>query len=161
MSEIIFWRHAEAHDALPEQDDLERKLTVKGQRQAERVAFWLDRNLPQHCRVFVSPARRALQTARCLARKHKVISELVPGATPEQVLTVIGWGTADAPREPIIVVGHQPWIGQCIQQLLFKGSDAAASSFAVRKGAAWWLQSREREAHNEVVVRAVTTPEFL
>ncbi len=64
MSEIIFWRHAEAHDADADQDDLSRKLTVKGQRQAERVAFWLDRNLPQQCKVFVSEAKRAQQTAR-------------------------------------------------------------------------------------------------
>ena len=62
MSEIIFWRHAEAHDAEPGQDDLDRKLTVKGQRQAERVAFWLDRNLPQQCKVFVS--RRSAHSKR-------------------------------------------------------------------------------------------------
>ena len=136
MSEIVFWRHAEAHDALADQDDLERKLTIKGQRQAERVAFWLDRNLPQHCRVFVSPARRAQQTARCLARKHKVMAELAPGATTEQVLGAVGWGTTDAPREPVIVIGHQPWIGLCIQRLLLGNASSHASPFAVRKGAA-------------------------
>ena len=59
MREIIFWRHAEAHEANEGQDDLDRKLTVKGQRQAERVALWLDRNLPQQCRVFASPAKRS------------------------------------------------------------------------------------------------------
>ena len=85
MSEIIFWRHAEAHEATEGQDDLDRKLTVKGQRQAERVAFWLDRNLPQQCRVFASPATRSQQTVSCLSRKSKMLNELNPGARPDMV----------------------------------------------------------------------------
>ena len=154
MSEIIFWRHAEAHDAEPGQDDLDRKLTVKGQRQAERVGFWLDRNLPQQCRVFISPAKRTQQTARCLARKHKTLPELRPDATPEAVLAAVGWG---AQTEPIVIIGHQPWIGECVHWLLF----GAAAPLTVRKGAVWWLQSRDRDGDLELVLRAVTTPELL
>lgn len=155
MSEIIFWRHAEAHDAELDQDDLTRKLTVKGQRQAERVAFWLDRNLPQQCKVFVSEAKRAQQTARCLPRKSKTLPELNPDATPQAVLAAVGWG---AQIEPIVIIGHQPWMGQCIHWLLMD----AAAPMAVRKGAVWWLQSRSREADAaEVIVRTVITPELL
>ena len=36
--DLIVWRHAEAEDGVP---DLERKLTAKGRKQAERVAQWL------------------------------------------------------------------------------------------------------------------------
>ncbi len=154
MSEIIFWRHAEAHDALPDQNDLDRKLTVKGVRQAERVAFWLDRNLPQHCKVFVSEAKRAQQTARHLPRKHKTLAELNPNAQPQDVLAVVGWG---GQTEPIIIIGHQPWMGECIHWLLMEG----LAPLAVRKGALWWLQSRARGESNEVVVRAVITPELM
>ena len=154
MSEIVFWRHAEAHEATDGHDDLDRKLTVKGQRQAERVAFWLDRNLPQQCRVFTSPAKRSQQTARCLARKHKTLDELGPAARPEQVLAAVGWG---AQTEPIVIVGHQPWIGECIHWLLMD----ATAPLSVRKGAAWWLQSREREDETELIIRAVATPELL
>ena len=155
MSEIIFWRHAEAHDADADQDDLSRKLTVKGQRQAERVAFWLDRNLPQHCKVFVSEAKRAQQTARCLPRKHKTLTELGPTATPPDVLAAVGWGSK---IEPIVIIGHQPWIGECIHWLLMD----AMAPMSVRKGAVWWLQSRPREdASFEVIVRTVITPELL
>ena len=155
MSEIIFWRHAEAHDAEAEQDDLSRKLTVKGQRQAERVAFWLDRNLPQQCKVFVSEAKRAQQTARCLPRKHKSLAELNPDAQPAAVLAAVGWG---AQSEPIVIIGHQPWMGECIHWLLMD----AIAPMAVRKGAAWWLQSRSRaDASSEVIVRTVITPELL
>ena len=155
MSEIIFWRHAEAHDAEADQDDLSRKLTVKGQRQAERVAFWLDRNLPQQCKVFVSEAKRAQQTARALPRKHKTLAELNPNAKPPDVLAAVGWGTQ---IEPIVIIGHQPWLGECIHWLLM---DAVAPT-AVRKGALWWLQSRPRDAGAaEVIVRTVITPELL
>lgn len=155
MSEIIFWRHAEAHDADADQDDLSRKLTVKGQRQAERVAFWLDRNLPQQCKVFVSEAKRAQQTARSLPRKHKTLGELNPDAKPPDVLAAVGWGTQ---TEPIVIIGHQPWMGECIHWLLMD----AMAPMAVRKGAVWWLQSRPRDAGlAEVIVRAVITPELM
>ena len=154
MSEIIFWRHAEAHDANEGQDDLDRKLTVKGQRQAERVAYWLDRNLPQQCRVFASPAKRSQQTVRCLSRKNKTLAELSPAARPEEVLAAVGWGVQ---TEPIVIVGHQPWIGECIHWLLMD----ATASLSVRKGAVWWLQSRERDGVKDVIIRAVATPELL
>jgi phosphohistidine phosphatase len=154
MSEIIFWRHAEAHDADEGQSDLERKLTVKGQRQAERVAFWLDRNLPTHCKVFVSEAKRAQQTARCLPRKHKTLAELNPEANAQGVLAAAGWGLQS---EPIIVIGHQPWMGECIHWLLMD----AVAPLTVRKGAVWWLQSRTRDELTDVIVRAVITPELM
>ena len=154
MSEIIFWRHAEAHEASEGQDDLDRKLTVKGQRQAERVAFWLDRNLPQGCRVFASPAKRSIQTVRCLSRKNKTLAELSPSARPEEVLAAVGWGVQ---TEPIVIVGHQPWIGECIHWLLMD----ATAPLTVRKGAVWWLQLRERGGVKDVIIRAVATPELL
>ena len=154
MREIIFWRHAEAHEASEGQDDLERKLTVKGQRQAERVAFWLDRNLPQQCRVFASPAKRSQQTVRCLSRKSKTLDELKPDARPQAVLAAVGWGVQ---IEPIVIVGHQPWIGECIHWLLMD----ATAPLTVRTGAVWWLQTRERDGVKDVIIRAVATPELL
>ena len=154
MSEIIFWRHAEAHDADADHDDLSRKLTVKGQRQAERVAFWLDRNLPQQCKVFASEARRAQQTARCLPRKYKTLAELNPDVKPQDVLAAVGWGVQ---AEPIVVIGHQPWMGECIHWLLMD----AMAPMAVRKGAVWWLQSRARGESGDVIIRAVITPELM
>jgi phosphohistidine phosphatase len=154
MREIIFWRHAEAHDATENESDLDRKLTVKGQRNAERVAHWLDRNLPQQCKVFASEAKRAQQTVRCLPRKSKTLADINPEATPDAVLTAIGWGIHS---EPIVVVGHQPWIGQCISRLIFNNDD----DISVKKGAVWWLQQRSRDEGDEIVVRSVISPDLL
>ncbi len=155
MRDIIFWRHAEAFDATEGQSDLDRKLTVKGQRNAERVAHWLDRNLPQKCRVFASEARRSQQTANCLPRKSRVMAALNPDAAYEAVLDAVSWPEID---ETIVLVGHQPWIGECIAALL---ELEPAASMSVKKGSLWWLQRRARDAEEIVVVRAVITPELL
>ena len=88
--QIIFWRRAEAHDATEGQDDLDRKLTVKGQRQAERVAFCLDRNLPHKCRVFAATAKRSQQTMRCWSREKNHSLSLAPSARPEEVPAAVG-----------------------------------------------------------------------
>ena len=57
------WRHAEAEDGVP---DLERRLTAKGRKQAERVAQWLLQRLPARFAVIASPAARAQHTAEAL-----------------------------------------------------------------------------------------------
>jgi phosphohistidine phosphatase len=41
---------------------------------------------------------------------------------------------------------------------LLGGSDG---DWAFKKGAIWWLQSRQRDGDNEVVVRAALSPELL
>ncbi len=64
--DLILWRHAEAHPQRDGQTDLERALTAKGERQAERMAEWLNRRLADSTRILVSPALRTQQTARAL-----------------------------------------------------------------------------------------------
>jgi phosphohistidine phosphatase len=139
--DLILWRHAEAED-WPEGDpqggsDLERSLTSRGEKQAARMANWLDRQLPEGARIFVSPARRCEQTALALGRKYKIRNELAPDATVEQLLELVQWPAA---KSPILVVGHQPNLGQTIAQLL----GLQESECPVKKGALWWLRSRDR-----------------
>ncbi|WP_312302929.1 histidine phosphatase family protein, partial [Pulveribacter sp.] len=64
MMDLILWRHAEAIEARDGEDDLQRALTPRGEKQAARMAAWLDRQLPEGLRVLASPARRTEQTAR-------------------------------------------------------------------------------------------------
>lgn len=80
---LILWRHAEAEAGVP---DLERRLTAKGLKQAARVGKWLDLRLPANCRILVSPAKRAQQTALALDRKFKTREELAPNAAAASVL---------------------------------------------------------------------------
>jgi phosphohistidine phosphatase len=74
--DLILWRHAEAEPKREGQDDLERALTAKGERQAERMAEWLKRRLGDSTRILVSPARRCQQTAKALGRDFKTVPSI-------------------------------------------------------------------------------------
>ena len=156
--DLILWRHAEAEEAaegaLRMGSDLERKLTSRGEKQAARMAEWLDRQLPGSTRIMVSPARRCEQTALALGRKFKTRAELAPITIPEQLLELAQWPSSKA---PILLVGHQPTLGQTIAQLL----GLQASDCPVKKGAVWWLRSRERDGQLSTVVVTVQSPELL
>lgn len=152
--DLILWRHAEALEMREVQDDLDRALTTKGERQAQRVANWLNQQLPASTRVLVSPARRTQQTATALERKFKTVPALAPDATVEGLLHAVRWPDA---REPVLVVGHQPVLG-LVAAYLLAGQPQA---WAVRKGALWWLRAREREGVLQVVLHAVVSPELV
>ncbi len=152
--DLIFWRHAEAYEPLEGQDDLSRTLTPRGEKQAKRMAEWLDRQLPEGVRVLVSPAQRTLQTAMALDRKYKVRQELAPNAEPDQVLLAAGWPDA---KMPILIVGHQPTLGQIIAALM----GLSVQDCTVRKGAVWWLRSRLRDGVRQTVVVTVQNPDLL
>ena len=148
--DLILWRHA---DAEPGEPDLGRVLTAKGVKQAARMGEWLDRRLPQACRVLVSPADRAQQTALGLKRKFKTVDALAPGARAKDVLGCAKWPHA---REAVVVVGHQPTLGQ-VAALLVTGVEA---DWSLKKGGLWWLSHRDRDEVAEVIVRAVMAPDL-
>ena len=150
--DLILWRHAEAEDAAEGQDDLARALTPRGEKQAFRVAGWLDRQLPEGTRVLSSPALRCEQTVLALGRKFKLRDELGPAATPASLLEAAQWPDA---KQPVLLVGHQPVLGETLAQLL----GVQGGSLPVRKGAAWWLRTRERDGQPQTVVWAVHSPE--
>ncbi len=145
--DLILWRHAEAADAEGD-DDLERPLTSRGERQAARMAHWLNRHLPATTRVLVSPARRTQQTALALERKFRTVSAIAPGASVPALLDAARWPDA---KEPVLVVGHQPTLGLAAAYLL----SGAAQPWSVKKGALWWLRRRERERDGEDGARTV------
>ena len=151
---LILWRHAEAHELREGGDDLERLLTPRGETQAKRISQCLDRQLPDLTRILVSPARRTEQTAHALGRKFKIRPELAPGGTVAQLLQAAQWPDDKA---TVLVVGHQPMLGQTIAQLL----GLNASECAVKRGAVWWLRCRERGAVQQTVLVTVQSPEML
>jgi len=152
--DLIVWRHAEAQEWLEGCDDMARSLTSRGEKQATRMANWLDRQLPEGTRILVSPARRCEQTAQALGRKYKLREELAPGASADQLLALVQWPLA---KGTVLVVGHQPTLGQTIAQLL----GLSATECTVKKGAVWWLRNRQRDAQSQTVVVAVQSPEVM
>ncbi len=151
--DLILWRHAEAveREAVP---DLERMLTSKGERQAARMADWLNHRIAHSTRVLVSPALRCQQTAKTLNRKFRTVEALAPDAGPPAVLSAARWPES---AEPVLVVGHQPTLG-LVAALLLAGE---AQPWSFKKGAVWWLRSRDREGSAQVVLHAVMSPDAL
>jgi phosphohistidine phosphatase len=145
--DLILWRHAQAEDTCAD-GDMERALTARGQKQAARVGAWLAKQLPDDARILCSPARRCQQTAKALGRRYELEDSLAPGNAAADLLQAAGWPAAG---QPIVVVGHQPTLGETVAQLL--GLDPGAC--AVRKGAVWWLRTETHNGRHETKVVAV------
>jgi phosphohistidine phosphatase len=153
--DLVLWRHAEAEAGEPDEG---RRLTAKGDKQARRAAEWLHAHLPDSARILVSPALRAQQTAQALAelshRKFKTVEALAPGASAEDVLRAVDWPYS---RATVVVVGHQPTLGE-VASLLLAGRPLP---WTVKKAGIWWLQARERDGASQVALRAVVNPDLL
>ena len=147
--ELILWRHAEARDGVP---DSTRELTGKGGRQAQAMAKWLDARLPKGTRILSSPATRCQQTAEVLG-KFEEVPALGVGASAQDILDAAGWPDA---ATAIVVVGHQPTLGEVASLLLSGGEEG----WSVKKGGIWWFSSRTRDNGLEVVLRAVLSPDL-
>jgi len=152
--DLILWRHAEAVIERPDQDDLQRALTPKGERQAQRMAEWLNQRLAHSTRILVSPALRCQQTVAPLGRPFKTLDILAPGGDVEETLKAARWPES---IEPVLLVGHQPTLGLVAATLLV----GSALPWAVKKGAVWWLRNRDREGVAPVVLQAVQSPDYL
>ncbi|WP_233882217.1 phosphohistidine phosphatase SixA [Paraburkholderia flagellata] len=152
---LILWRHAEAEDIAA--SDLARQLTTRGRKQAQNVARWLRARLPDDAVILASPAARTIQTAEALTDQYRVVRELAPDASVEEVLTAVGW--PEGLSSTVVVVGHQPTLGEVAARLLSGGTDPR--SWAVKKAGVLWLASRERNGGDEAVLHAAITPDLV
>ncbi len=152
--DLLLWRHAEAVEAGEGGDDLLRPLNTRGKKQAERMANWLDRQLPDGARILVSPALRCEQTVAALHRHYKTREELAPMATATALLQLAQWPHG---RGVVVLVGHQPALGGAIACAL----GLAEPAISVKKGAIWWLRRRAVEQGEvaRTVLLAVQSPE--
>jgi len=110
--------------------------------------------LPEGVRIISSPAVRCEQTVKTLGRKVKYKSELLPIASVDDLLLTAGWPDS---KMSVVLVGHQPVLGQAISYLL----GISNGECSVRKGAVWWLRCRVRDGVTQTVVVSVQTPELL
>jgi phosphohistidine phosphatase len=147
--DLILWRHAQAEDGSP--DDA-RRLTARGEKDAALVAGWLHKRIPKGpTMVLSSPTRRTRRTADALGMPYETLDAIGPGASPEAVIAAIGW--PDRRAGTVVVVGHQPWIGEVASAIL----TGRPEPWPIRKAAFWWLSWRD----GEVLVKAALSPELL
>ena len=149
--ELILWRHAEAEDGFGKPDEA-RELTRKGRKQAERMAAWLKPRLEGDWRILVSPAKRTLETVDPLGVSFDVTAEVGTGADAGRFLKATRWPDA----ERVMVVGHNPTIGEVAAHLL--GGSGAVN---FRKGGLWWFATRTRDGEEGTILRAVMNPDLV
>lgn len=149
--QLILWRHAEAEDGL---SDMARRLTAKGEKQADKMAAFLRPLLPPNTRILVSPAKRTQQTAQALGKNFITEPAIAPGASPQAILKAADWPKGEG---CVLIVGHQPSLGE-VAALLMAGK---AEYWSIKKGAVWWLSQREREENSATTLRLVIAPDLI
>jgi len=149
--DLLLWRHAEAEDG---EDDLKRRLTERGEKQARTMAAWLRERQPKDIRIIVSPAIRTQQTAEALKLPFETLRKIGPDACVSELIAASGWPHANG---SVLIIGHQPSLGR-MASLLLAGHE---SEWTIKKGALWWLSNRVRRGETQTVLRAVIPAEFL
>ena len=154
--DLILWRHAEAEDSAS--SDLARRLTPRGERQAARMANWLESQLGNlskrsiQWRVIASPALRAQQTAAALGMPVVTIGSIAPDAPVVAILRAANWPTNN---QNVIVVGHQPTLGMVAGRLI----NGVEGYVSVKKGAVWWFRFSERDGESKTALVAMASPD--
>lgn len=143
MANLIVWRHAEAEEDSVSGHDADRALSRRGRKDAATMARWLQQHLPENCQILSSPARRCLETAAALedmsSKKKQYVVNVAPFlATNASVGVMAEKLLNDDSSQTILIVGHQPQLGQFIAKIL----GMADNDCVVKKGAVWWLRQR-------------------
>lgn len=149
--DLLLWRHAEAEDGP---NDMQRRLTARGEKQAAAMARWLRERLLKKTRILVSPAIRTRQTAEALELPFETVRSLSPEAGVSDLIAASGWPAAGG---SVLIVGHQPALGR-LAALLLSGQEA---EWTIKKGAVWWFTNRVRKEETQTVLRAMMTPDAL
>src|SRR5512145_1599083 len=143
--DLLLWRHAEAEDG---EDDMKRRLTERGQKQARTMAAWLHAHQPKDLRIIASPAIRTQQTAEALKLPFETQRKIGPEACVSELIAASGWPLATG---SVLLIGHQPSLGR-LAALLLAGHE---TDWSIKKGALWWLTNRVRRGETQTVLRAV------
>jgi phosphohistidine phosphatase len=121
MKRLTIVRHAKSDWSLPGQEDWDRPLSRRGQRDAPEMARRLRSRRLKPELMLSSPAVRALTTATVMARElkvpaaHVIQDERLYLASPVDLLTVIRerGGTA----KHVMVFGHNPGLTEFANRL--------------------------------------------
>ncbi|EHA14964.1 phosphohistidine phosphatase SixA [Halomonas sp. HAL1] len=130
MPDMLIMRHGEAGPGYP---DHARRLTPRGEREAEKMARWLAERvaageLPMPI-LYASPYARAQQTAQTLCDALGTPLETLDFITPEDSPSAVSdWLLEQPEGTPIMLVSHMPLVGD-LAGLLVEGSPAQGIGF--------------------------------
>lgn len=115
--QLYILRHADADTQAT--TDTERRLSEKGEQQAQRIARFCAKHDLKPGVILTSPVRRAHETAKFVAERLRVEMVTVPwlacGAEPAIVLTELAGRRQSA---AVMLVGHEPDLSSLISHLL-------------------------------------------
>lgn len=151
--DLILWRHAQAVDGIP---DIHRKLTRKGQQQAQDMAAYLTPRLPKNTVVWTSEAARSIETAAFLTENTHVKSELNPDGNYQDILPLL----FSQYKTNLLVIGHQPWLGQVWEHCM-TGGVQRDDYWTIKKGGFVWLRVQMDLERLDTTLVASLTPAFL
>lgn len=163
--DLILWRHAEAQDVQLAGDDFSRALTKKGQSQASIMAKWLKQHLSKETCIISSPALRAEQTAQALGLPYQIHNSLLPQASIDEVLQLVQETFYQSNVRDILLVGHQPWLGQVAAYFL----QINKAELSIKKSTVWWLMQNLKQQYklegneqdDKFKLVAVQSPQFI
>src|SRR5262245_32577571 len=161
---VYLLRHAiaEERDALKYPDDDARPLTPDGIEKMRSAAEGIARSIDPPDVILSSPLVRAMQTAKLAAAalgcKDRIeTSELLrPGATAD-VLRPLLSARATAGAQQVMLVGHEPDLGEIASELI--GSSGAAVEF--KKGSLCAIQLEEKQIDHPGVLLWHLAPKHL
>ena len=164
MANLILWRHADAEAESVTGKDADRALSKSGHKDADSMAKWLHKNLPDNTEILCSPARRCLETLAALQPMDQLNTQQEEAKYPVQIVDFL---SVDSTAQLIIkkvangdtsktllLIGHQPNLGRVVAKVLGMNEDACV----VKKGAIWWLRQRLMVGQVQTYLYAVRNP---
>lgn len=123
MHKLLVMRHGEAAPGFP---DHARRLTSRGEQEAEKMARWLAERVEagelSKPRIYASPFARAQQTAQTLCEALGAVLETLDFITPDDSPSAVSdWLLEQPEGAPMVLVSHMPLVGD-LAGLLIEGS---------------------------------------
>ena len=159
---IYLVRHGIAGEAPNGGSDADRRLTPDGVRKMSRAALGLKRLGVAPDLILSSPLRRAEETAALLAkalapeRAVALYGVLAPGHEPAEIVRGL---QAHRGARAVMLVGHEPGIGQLLSHLLTGTSSGLAIEF--KKGGVAAIQVEALPPRHAGLLQWLLTPKQL
>lgn len=155
MTDLILWRHAEAEGISPSGNDVDRRLSEQGRRDATAMAEWLDQCLPADTVVWCSPAQRCRETVTPYSalRQFNIIFADVLGVDSD-VEHLYSAVCHQQSAQALLIIGHEPNLGALLGRL----TKTQNMTHSVNKGEVWWLRPSLGDDTLQYAVYRVQSP---
>lgn len=149
MLSLLLMRHAKSSWDDPAQQDHERPLNARGQRDAQLMGEYLAGQKLTPKIILCSSAKRAQQTAQFLVESLDsppdvlFYNELYQSSVPTYVELLTG--LHDSTLSPVMIVGHNPEMDEAVRTLAGKDQHFSTACIAYLKfSAKSWVELSKR-----------------